>query len=252
MINPTRRLPLDGLHNARDLGGFPAMDGRRVTRFGVYVRSEAPCGLSDRDIENLRAYGIRAGIDLRGLGEASARPSDLKGRDWVVCGEHPLFDERVAAGAEKKHTDHDWGRAYIQMAEGCRDWARGVLQTAADAEGGLLFHCTTGKDRTGLMTCYLLSIAGVPRQDIAADYCVSEIFLRPVYERIMAGSIELFPKGGPPDRALFNRAFFQTPVDAMDTLIDHMEQNYGGVTEFLSAIGVAQGVLDKIRDKFLN
>ena len=74
---PARRLMTRGLYNARDLGGLPTRDGK-VTRFGVFVRSEAPVGLPREDIQYLKDYGGTASMDFRSTGEVEARPSDLK------------------------------------------------------------------------------------------------------------------------------------------------------------------------------
>ena len=92
---PTRRLMTKELYNARDLGGFPTMDGR-TTRFGVFVRSEAPCDLPEEDIAYLRDYGVTASMDFRGTGETQARPSDLSG--IMPYYHRPLFNE-AAMGA---------------------------------------------------------------------------------------------------------------------------------------------------------
>ena len=73
----TKRLPLEGLCNARDLGGFPALGG--YTRFGVYVRSEVPRDLTEKDLAFLRAYGVTTSLDLRGPKESEDTPSRLKG-----------------------------------------------------------------------------------------------------------------------------------------------------------------------------
>ena len=119
----------------------------------------------------------------------------------------------------------------------------------------MLYHCTTGKDRTGVMTCYLLSIAGVAPVDIAADYCVSQVFLEPVYEKMRSGEMHMGPPPGeegedqpmPPMSA----DFFETPASAMMTLIDYLTEQYGGVVKYLRFIGVPETVLDRIREKFV-
>ena len=128
-----------------------------------------------------------------------------------------------------------------------------VLNIAAQCPGALLYHCTTGKDRTGLMTCYLLSIAGVERADIAADYCVSQIFLEPVYEKIRSGKMHLGPAMDDPDkkRPPMDENFFQTPATAMLTLIDELTARYGGVVEYLKTIGVTEETMQAIREKFV-
>ncbi len=278
-MTKARRLLLKDLYNARDLGGFPTADGG-VTRFGIFVRSEAPCDLCQEDIDALASYGITTSIDLRGSGEKNSRPSSLKGSGVIEYIEKPLFNE--AAIFDDKDRDasrpggpghhggpghggpggppqgggmpnHDWGEQYKQMAEEARQWAIDVLNIAATCDGALLYHCTTGKDRTGLFTCYLLSICGVARADIAADYCVSQVYLEPVYARMRSGMMDLGPApegqdGGPHK---MDDSFFNTPAEAMLKLIDYLTENYGGVVEYLRLIGVSEETMDAIRGKFV-
>ncbi len=252
----TRRLMTKGLYNARDLGGFPTRDGC-ATKFGVFVRSEAPVELPQGDLDYLKAYGVTASIDFRGDKEAEARPSDLKVLlPYYHC---PVFDEAAMAGSgttRPPRGEISWGEHYISMAEGARAWAREVLTIAAENPGVLLYHCTTGKDRTGLMTCYLLSIAGVERADIAADYCVSQVFLEPLYGRMRSGSVKLGPppegtEGRQPPMGL-PQSFFETPASAMLTLLDHFQKEYGGVVEYLRSIQVPEQVLVTIRSKLVD
>lgn len=255
MTMPTRRLLTKGLYNARDLGGFPTADGH-VTKFGVFVRSEAPAELPEEDISYLKHYGVTASMDFRGTGEAAARPSVLQG--LMPYYHRPLFNEAAMAGASPHPPKQvGWGEQYISMAEESRDWARDVLQIAAENPGALLYHCTTGKDRTGLMTCYLLSIAGVGRADIAADYCVSQLFLEPVYEKMRSGKFMMGPPPGeapegknPPPMPKMDGSFFETPATAMLTLIDYLTERYGGVVPYLRAIGIPEETMNAIREKF--
>lgn len=242
----TRRLRLQGLHNTRDLGGFPTKDGCR-TRFGVFLRSEAPCNLPQEDVDALIAYGVRASVDLRSTDETKSRPSSLNGP--LPYYHKPLFNEAAVVGDDKPKKglaphakDFDWGNMYREMAEESRDWAVQTLQLAAQQEGALLYHCTTGKDRTGLLTCYLLSIAGALREDIAADYCVSEVYLAPVYVMMR----QTFAKNMPEDDP-----FFRTPASAMLALIDYLTETYGGVVEYLRLIGVGDDVIAAIRAKLV-
>lgn len=247
---PTRRLMTKGLYNARDLGGFPTKDGN-TTRFGIFVRSEAPVDLPESDLDYLKNYGVTASMDFRSTGESIARPSDL--RNILPYYHRPLFNEAaMAASAPKPPKMTDWGQQYISMAEEAREWAIDVLDIAAKNSGALLYHCTTGKDRTGLMSCYLLSIAGVDIPDIAADYCVSQVYLEPVYEKMRSGAMNLGApppgdKGGPK----MDEKFFQTPASAMLTLTDYLTKTYGGVVEYLTYIGVPQETMDAIRKKFV-
>lgn len=277
-----RRLLLKNLFNARDLGGYPTADGK-VTKFGVFVRSEAPCELPQEDINALRDYGVTLSIDLRGTGERSSRPSSLNGAEGMEYIEKPLFNEAAIFDDKDREASRpggpggpggpgapggpggpppmpmgkdgpDWGEQYKSMAEESRQWAIETLQLAADCQGALLYHCTTGKDRTGLMTCYLLSICGVSKADIAADYCVSQVYLEPVFAKMRSGQLDI---GAPPQGAEdsapqgMGDSFFKTPAEAMLTLINYLEEKYGGVVEYLRLIGISEEVMNKIRAKFV-
>ncbi len=249
---PTRRLMTRELYNARDLGGIPTQNGK-VTRFGVFVRSEAPVGLTQEDIRYLMDYGVVASMDFRSTGEMEARPSDL--RNVMTYYPRPLFNEAAIIGGEKPPMPRQmsWGEHYISMAEDSRQWAVDVLNIAAGCPGVLLYHCTTGKDRTGLMSCYLLSIAGAARADIAADYSVSQIFLEPVYEKIRSGTMRLGPAADGPEakHPPVDESFFQTPASAMLMLIDDLTARYGSVVEYLHTIGVTEETMQAIREKFV-
>ena len=153
-----RRLPLKGLYNARDLGGYPVAGGKQ-TAFGRFVRSEAPCELGEEDIQALADYGITMSMDLRSLREQSVRPSSLKDLPHMAYCSMPLLREAAIPDGQTK-TFRPWGEEYIDMAEGAREWAVEALTLAAERDGAVLYHCTTGKDRTGLMSCYLLSPGG--------------------------------------------------------------------------------------------
>lgn len=236
----TRRLNIEGLCNARDLGGYPTEDGG-VTRFGVFIRSEAPCGLSEGAVQALRDYGVRATADLRGLSEMELRPSGLRcAMDYYACplagdAESFVLTERV-----------EWSQVYIRRAEDNRGWAKRVLELAAAQEGGFFFHCTTGKDRTGMIACFLLSAAGVSREDIAADYCVSEVYLQPVFQAMRNGQVQVRKSG-----CRFDDSIFHTPASAMLALEDYLTGRYGSVTEYLRTAGVTDDVLEDIRRKFV-
>ena len=243
---PTRRLIMQKLYNARDLGGFPTADGK-TTRFGVFIRSEAPVDITEDDLATLKAYGVTASMDFRSTHETELRPSDLQ--NVMPYFHRPLFNEAASAGGMKQpppmKAPVSWGEQYIAMAEESRAWAVDVLTIAAENEGALLYHCTTGKDRTGIMTMYLLDIAGVPRADIAADYCVSQVFLEPVYKVLFSGAGPMNDGHAPK----MDESFFKTKPESILRVYDYLTEKYGGVTAYLHEIGVPQQVLQAIREK---
>ena len=240
-MHSTRRLPLEGLCNARDLGGYAADGG--VTRFGVYVRCEAPCGLPAGTVRALQDYGITRSVDLRSCKESLLRPSSLlEAMECISCPQ--------GGDAETFRTSEfvDWEAIYIRRCEDNRPWVRRLVELAAEQTGGVLFHCTTGKDRTGMAACFLLSIAGVSREDIAADYCVSEVYLQPVFDAMRSGSLPFRPGDGP---SHYDESIFHTPSSAMLGLQDYLCREYGSVVGYLRTTGLGDNVFRAIREKFV-
>ena len=148
--------------------------------------------------------------------------------------------------------EFDWGKQYRSMAEDNPAFFRAMLPLCLKEPGALLYHCTTGKDRTGLLSCVLLSIAGVSREDIAADYCISQLYLGPVYERMKNGTMKLgLQKDGKPTRVPDGGSarFFATPAKAMLDLINGLDRDYGGVVGFLRSCGVEEETILGLRRK---
>jgi hypothetical protein len=168
-----RALRIDGLANGRDLGGLPIIGGGR-TPAGVFLRSERPDLLDDDGWAALGALGVRTVVDLRQQVERDA-------------------DRRTPPGSVVvRHVDHDglehaafwadyWQNGlvgtplyYLPHLAAMPERTVAVLHALATApEGGVLFHCAGGRDRTGLFAAILLLVAGVEREAIVADYLQS-------------------------------------------------------------------------------
>lgn len=238
-----KRLPVPGLCNCRDLGGYAAAGG--TTRYGVFLRSEAPCGIDAAAVSCLRGYGLTATMDLRGEEETRWRPSDLR----TVF---PYYHRPLSGGAETFDPGNlpegpfSWDKIYIRRAETHKDWIRTCVTDLAQARGCVLFHCTTGKDRTGILACCLLGAVGVSREDIAADYCLSQVYLQPVFQAMRTGALTIRP--GP---SHFEEYVFQTPFTAMEKLYDHLTGRYGSVAGYLLDAGVSPAVLDRLKEKLV-
>lgn len=234
-----RRLPLDGLMNARDLGGYVAAGG--VTRFGVFVRADVPALLSEHDLRFLRDYGLTTVVDLRSEKERKKAPDLLAAQSWLRYTAIPLYDKAAAHGETLDGRHFSWAGHYIRMAENAKDWMRDVLSVLAAAPGCAMFHCATGKDRTGLIAAALLGLCGVADADIAADYCVSRIYLAPLVAAcIQSGRIQT--EADP---------FFATPPENMLQLLAYLHKSYGGMPAYLSACGLPDKTAATLRARLL-
>lgn len=238
-----RRLISPGLQNCRDLGGFAADGG--TTKFGVFLRSEALCSLSEADLQILKDYGLTVSFDLRGQAEIDWRPSALEGvfdyRKISLSGGAETFDQK-----NLPEGDFSWDKVYIRRAECHKDWFRDAVTACAEAEGCALYHCTTGKDRTGILTCCLLGAVGVSREDIAADYCLSQVYLQRMFSAMRDGSLTIRPGANH-----FEEYVFQTPFTAMTAFYDYLTDTYGSIRDYLLHIGVTEATLQCLRNKFV-
>lgn len=238
-----RRLPMPGLQNCRDLGGYAADGG--VTRFGVFLRSEAPCGLDEHGIEYLRQYGLTRSLDLRGGPEIDWRPSALAETfDYQIIslsGGAETFEEK-----NLPEGDFAWEKVYIKRAREHRDWVREAVTACIETEGCTLYHCTTGKDRTGILTCCLLGAVGVSREDIAADYCLSQVYLQQMFAAMRDGSLTI--RSTP---STYQDFVFQTPFDAMTAFYDFFVEEFGSVRNYLLDVGVTEEALHRLHEKFI-
>jgi protein-tyrosine phosphatase len=170
-------VPLEGGSNFRDLGGHRTADGATVRR-GTVFRSAHLGGLTGTDRAALGKLGVRTIVDLRGVSEAAETPHLIDGLACRVVGAHiePGVGDRirgaVADGSANPFlmmqflTDH-----YRDYPRRCAPGFRTLFATLSDGEHRpLVFHCTAGKDRTGFASALLLTLLGVPWDDVMADY----------------------------------------------------------------------------------
>ena len=149
-----RRYQMENGLNMRDLGGYP-VDAERCTAFGAYVRSDAPVMLSAAEVLRLKDMGISTAIDLRTPEEIARRPSALSRMDGFAYHAVSLMN-----GLEIPKTEADIPASYMSIVEGTDAMAE-LMRIFADAPAGVRFHCTAGKDRTGVTAALPLSLAGV-------------------------------------------------------------------------------------------
>jgi protein tyrosine/serine phosphatase len=176
-----RHLQWEGCFNVRDLGGFPTRSGG-TTAWRAVVRSDSPDALTAAGWDALRAHGIRTIVDLRDPTEREELPAAAELHAVHV----PVLDFGDAAYWDSLRGAWDTVRFYRSALERWRDRFTNAVVAVARAEpGGVLVHCQVGRDRTGLVSALLLALAGVPAEEIAADYALSAGQLRPLYERLL-------------------------------------------------------------------
>ena len=239
----TRRLAWEGCLNARDLGGYPTVDGRE-TRWGAVVRSDSPAALTEAGRAALAGSGVRAIVDLRLADEIARDPNP-----FAEPGDHGIAYTNVSVidpAAGFPPDTYTLGQNYLWMLDRFSGFVAEVMAAVADApEGGVLIHCAAGKDRTGLVSALLLGLVEVPDETIAADYAMTAELLRPRDEEWL--------ENGPGERAEREAmlARFAPTAEVMLEVLQGLTERYGGVEGYLLQAGVSPADLDRLRDRLL-
>ena len=183
-----RRLSFDGAVNFRDLGGYPAADGRH-TRWRRVFRADNLAGLTAEDLAQLRELDLGGLVDFRLDAERRAHPDRLPegGRvktqalGFLPVGTLEMLTraregEITAAEISAQVVGH-----YRRFVTDHREVYRTMVEFATDPDHyPLLLHCTSGKDRTGFGAAILLRAVGVPREVVEQDYLLTNQYRRDV------------------------------------------------------------------------
>jgi protein-tyrosine phosphatase len=230
-----RVLPLEGMDNFRDLGGYRTRDGGR-TRWGVVFRADAPDQLTPADLAAIDRLGLRVAYDLRTDAERGQAPSALPAvirREAFGIGGEAARTASLAAlftGGRPEAIPADFlHRVYLEMAEQDAPVFGRVLTGLAEPLGApAVIHCTAGKDRTGLAAALLLSVLGVDDPTVLADYTLSRVYFT---ERRMARLLPTLTKLGL-DLDCYH-AIFGAPGHAMAATLAALRSQYGSVPDYL-------------------
>jgi protein-tyrosine phosphatase len=227
-----RLVPFDAVFNFRDLGGYQTVDGHRVRTRAVF-RSGPLQRLTAADLERTRKLGVRTVIDLRSTDEL-AEWGRFPPTANVAFHHIPLYEHEERADG------------YAHMATAGRDALATALGVIAASDEAIVFHCGSGKDRTGILAALLLSALGVPDASIGADYQLSELALAPAiawaaaFDPAMAAALANLP---PAKR--------RSPPETITVFLDTVREQHGSIEGFLADAGLGSAVLDTLRARFL-
>lgn len=234
---------ITSIENFRELGGYRTADGRRV-RSGCFYRSAALGKISADDKELLERAGIKTVFDLRSANEVKAEPDIMPdGADyWNHSGittmdkQQGNFDMRALLQEMKKRPERIDAiqnflvDGYRTMALSSGAFAKLFEAIKREERMPLLFHCTAGKDRTGIGAAFILLALGVPEQTVIEDYFLSNHYREPANRKILAGAAELLQ-----DPALLDvvKGLLEVRETYIRTTLRTIDEQYGGFDSFL-------------------
>lgn len=246
--HPDRFVPLEGVHNFRDLGGYPTSDGRTTT-WRTFYRADGLYRLTPSDVERVISIGIDTVIDLRTADELAERGTFPRDRHPVEFHHLSVIDQTwdmddafTWDGDEASFLRHKY---HLMIAEGGERVARALDVMSRPESGRVVFHCAAGKDRTGILAAILLAGVGVSFDVIAADFALSAEAGVRTREWVIANSPEWAARFDeiPP-------AFHAAHPESMRGFLDDLVDEHGSIHEFGRSLGLDAAVWQRLSARF--
>jgi protein tyrosine/serine phosphatase len=241
-----RSIDLAGCFNFRDLGGYPAADGRRIAWRRLF-RSDGLHLLTLEDVARLcDELDLRDVVDLRSPAEVEQDGRGLLEQSAVRIHHLPLFDGDPRVERDRSvEAQMTLADRYLGLLEIAQQPIAATIEVVAAAEGAAVYHCAAGKDRTGVISAILLAALGVAPEVIVADYALTNQNLDAIVERLSAS------EG-------YKAMLDDLPADTlhaepatMEGLLVGIEERWGGVTGYLAAAGADPDLPQQLQDKLL-
>ncbi len=241
MSKINKPLKLEGTENTRELGGYPTVDNRR-TKNRVYLRSDGTNNLTDKDIIKLKDYGLSLVIDLRSKAEIEKFPSVFKNLEGVIYENVPMLDG-LTSMVEIDKIPKSMYELYIGLLDNGKEDFYKIFKLILENDGLILFSCTAGKDRTGVLAMLILQLANVSDEIIVKDYGVSYGNLKKFVEKrknYLIGTDIKIPM-----------YFLESNEEDMKKTLETFHEKYTDAKEYLLEVGLTEEELDVLNDRFI-
>lgn len=222
---------LETTENTRELGGYRTNKGT-YTKCNSILRSDLQKCPSQKDIDYLLDNHITTIIDMRGSAEVERVQSGLS----KVDGLH-YYNFQLDEGSGIPESVEAVPDSYINIA--CGKNIPKVFKCIAEAEEGVIFNCTAGKDRTGIVSTVLLKLCGVSDEDIIENYMITKACITERFKHLH----EKFPD--------MDMNIVIPNENNMITLFKFLKDKFGSVEGYLKNIGLTTEQIHKIKEKLM-
>jgi len=247
-----REVKLEGAINFRDIGGYPTKDGKHV-KWGKIYRSAALNKLTDADLQKLQGLSLAYVADFRGPYEVKAAPDRLPAgatRISLPAGSENIGDSNYMKNMMKQMNRDSSLINFYSITIPFKDRYKPVFDEllALNKDSALLFHCTAGKDRTGIGAALILYALGVDEKTIMQDYLATNYYRAAENEKAIAGMVKGYG---------MNEATARNMMAAKETYLDatfgSIKSQYGSIDYYLEKeMGLDKKNLKKLRQLYLN
>lgn len=236
-----RHLPMTGGYNFRDLGGIRTADGKYV-KWGKIFRSDDLNKLTDEDLAYLSSIPITSIVDFRTEREIETAPDkapySLKNEYIYNITPGKLSPEDISKATKEELVEEMklMNRLLVSDSACVAQYKKFFSLLQNEKEVPLMFHCSAGKDRTGMGAALILFALGVDEATIKEDYLASNIYLSGKYTQL----IEEYPNMQP---------LFEVKAEYLEAGIDQMKKDHGSAENYLTnMLGVD---IPKFREMYL-
>ena len=263
LSEPGLSLGIASVPNLRDLGGYETNDGATVVH-GLVYRSNQLAPISPEDMKKFAELGLKNDYDLRTEAERTPLPDQLPpgvNNVWLdvlkdATGSAPTNLLALLQNPEEGNKALGDGKIEAIFVTSYRDFVS--LSSAKTAYHELftslanknklpaLFHCTTGKDRTGWAAAAFLTLLDVPKETVTKDYLRSNDYILPLYKEVIDGYVA---GGGEPS---IPQAIFGVKKEYLEASFDEMQTKYGTIENYFSeALGIDATMQKALRNLYL-
>lgn len=230
---------VSGSFNTRDLGGYNTNNGK-LAMHKTY-RSGNMGQVDEAGIETLKKLGVSRVIDLRSQKERDTEPDPFSSEDGIELIAISLFDDLNPNQKTKSNVLLD---LYIHALKTQGPVFVKVLQHIAESRDAVMFHCTAGKDRTGLIAALLLALSGVSKDDIINDYAMTADRLGPLLQTIekTAKSFNFSKEDYMP--------MLECNPENMIKALDWIDTNFNSVENYVKSHGFTGEDLTRLRERW--
>ena len=218
--------------NTRDLGGYKTKDGKE-TKYLRFIRSDTFNFINEEDKKFLLDNNFRLSLDFRTEIVIKNHPSQLE-----LDGRFEYHNIPFIEGSQITLTKENASDLYMMMVNRFENF-KGIFTYIAETPYNVVYNCTAGKDRTGVLSALLLMLVQVDEQDIIHDYEVSETFINEGIDKIRA----LHP--GFPETMGFSKR------ETMEEFLQKFKNKYGSVENYLHLLGIDDKQIDSIKNKLI-
>jgi protein-tyrosine phosphatase len=263
-LEPGQSLGIVTIPNLRDMGGYKTTDGETIAR-GLVYRSNQLYAISENDMLLLAKLNLKNAFDLRTADERDEKPDELPAgvnNVWLdVLADDPTSGPANLIGLlqDPQQANIDLGngqveekfkeayRQFVSLPSAQTAFNELFLSLGDENELPALFHCTTGKDRTGWAAAALLTLIGVPEEEVMEDYLRSNEYILPMY----ADLIQQFVDAGGERNIVVS--ILGVKEEYLNAAFEEMHTEYSSIENYFSkGLGISVDQQTALRNLYLN